>query len=50
MPIPAACPECGAMEISVTSVPPNEHEYAGWQTKIKCEECDTELFEPEIEQ
>ena len=49
MPIPAECPECNAVDISVTSVPPSEHQYAGWQTKIECTNCGTEIFEPELD-
>jgi len=50
MPIPASCPECGEMQISVTAVPPDEHDYAGWQTKIECQSCEAEVFEAELEQ
>lgn len=40
-PIPSQCPDCGAIAIEVTDVPPSEHRRGDeWKMHAKCTECD----------
>lgn len=50
MPVPSECPDCKQLTISVTSVPPDDHDFAGWVTKIECGACGFEAYTPELEQ
>ncbi len=40
MSIPSQCPECGSLSVTVTKVPPEDHEQgSGWCTHATCEDC-----------
>ncbi|WP_394740109.1 hypothetical protein [Natronococcus roseus] len=40
-PIPSQCPDCGAVEIRVAKVSPNDHDRGeGWATRATCEACE----------
>ena len=49
MAIPPACPECGAPDILIVTVPPHEHAFDGWQTAIECGACDERVFARSLE-
>lgn len=39
--IPSQCPNCRAIAIEVTNVPPHEHDEGDeWQTHAECMECE----------
>jgi len=48
MSIPSACPECADTDVDIVSLPPNKHEYDGWQTAIDCDACGERVFAVEI--
>ena len=40
-PIPTQCPDCGAMDIHVAKVSPNDHDRGeAWVTRAACEACE----------
>ncbi|WP_267161540.1 hypothetical protein [Halovenus salina] len=48
MPIPAQCPECGAVAVEVKEVPPSNHSQGDeWYTRAECANCNgyAEWFE-----
>ncbi|WP_394740100.1 hypothetical protein [Natronococcus roseus] len=39
--IPSQCPECGALEIRITKLPPDDHDRGeDWATRAACEACE----------
>lgn len=38
--IPCTCPDCGAIRVSITQAPPDEHERGeDWTTYAECHAC-----------
>ena len=41
MPIPSQCPECGAIAVEISDVPPSNHDHGdAWRTRVECGACD----------
>jgi hypothetical protein len=39
--VPAQCPECGALNVGISRVPPDEHDRSDdWVTHVVCRDCD----------